>query len=453
MTGPSCEFVESGCGVRREASTVRREPAAVRDGLGHAFVRTFQTHNKRTRSTFQQEGRSPLTPHVSRVLLLLLLPFFATAQPRVKATLPPVPADSFYRLFISPELSSWTRADLSDLQLKDGAGQPVPYLLDTLTSVSSFSLINYPLLSVRQDSARTTIELSVPESGTDHFLIQFAATAARRPATLSGSHDRQRWYSIRDDIPLMPEPRGNSGLATQEITFPYSRYPYLRLAIANAREAPLLPVLAGRISGGTAPAAWNARQRYNFSQIDSPGHSYLRIYNPKGILLERLTVGIRKPAYFSRNVTVSALRNNHWVPVAGQVLATGQTELLLPSIKDELIELAIENGDNPPLQVDSVAGTQRRYYLVAHLEKGQTYVLYAGDATAHAPQYDLAAFRDRIPSAAPELSYTLEQLPHPDAAGKKGSNRIWIWVALILGIGLLAWLTLGLLKDVKRREA
>jgi hypothetical protein len=437
--------------VGREASAVSRDPSAVK------YSSTCWSQEPFVREKDQpwvpeidRSTRSRMTAHGSRILFLLLLPFLAAAQPRVKATLSPVGADSFYRVFISPELSSWARADLSDLQLKDGAGAPVPYLLDTLTGFSSFSLINYPLLSVRQDSARTSIELSVPEDGTDHFLVQFAATAARRPAALSGSNDRDHWYSIRDDISLLPETRGTTGTATQELTFPFSRYRYLRLDILNGKAAPLLPVLAGRIAGGTAPAAWNARQRYNFSRIDSPGHSFIRIYNPKAVLLERLTIAISRPTYFARNVTVSALRNNRWEPVTGQVLATGQTELMLPAIKDELLELSIENGDNPPLQIDSVAGTQRRYYLVAHLEKGQRYQLFAGDASAHAAQYDLAAFRDRIPSAPPELSYSIEVLPAPAATAKQGSGKAWIWVALLAGIAVLGWLTWSLLRDMKK---
>ncbi|WP_165871384.1 DUF3999 family protein [Flaviaesturariibacter flavus] len=386
------------------------------------------------------------------LLLLALLPLWALAQPRVRAVLDPVGADGFYRIFVSPELSSWARADRSDLQLRDSAGTPVPYLPDTLTSFSSFSFINYPLLLVRNDSARTAIELSVPENGTESFFMQFAATAAQRPAALSGSNDRQRWYSIEDYIGLKPEVRDQRGVAVQDFRFPFSRYRYLRLEITNGKTAPLLPVVAGRISGGTAPAAWDVRQRYNFSQADSPGRSLVRIYNPKGMLVERLTIAVRKPLYFARNVTVSALRANRWEPIATQVLATGQTELLLPPVKDELLELSVENGANPPLQVDSIDGAQRRYYVVAHLEKGQSYYLYAGDPEARPVNYDLAAFRDRIPVSPPELGYRIERLAQPGAGAGKKSSRIWIWIALTAGIGLLAWLAMSLLRDLKRRE-
>ncbi|RYZ22500.1 MAG: DUF3999 family protein [Chitinophagaceae bacterium] len=385
------------------------------------------------------------------LLLVLSLPLWAAAQPRVRALLAPVEADGFYRIFVSPELSSWARADRSDLQLRDSAGAPVPYLPDTLTSFSSFSFINYPLLAVHHDSLRTGVELSVPEAGTESFFMQFAATAAQRPAALSGSNDRRTWYSIEDYIELKPEVRDQRGVAVQHFHFPYSRYRYLRLEIFNGKTAPLLPVVAGRISGGTAPAAWDVRQRYNFSQADSPGRSLVRVYNPRGVLVERLSIRVRKPLYFARNVTVSALRANRWEPIATQVLATGQTELLLPPVKDELLELSIENGANPPLQIDSIDGAQRRYFLVAHLEKGQSYYLYAGDPTAEPADYDLAAFRDRIPSSPPELGYRIEQLAQPEAPGGK-SSRIWIWIALAAGIGLLVWLTLSLLRELKKKE-
>ncbi|GAB4092972.1 hypothetical protein [Flaviaesturariibacter terrae] len=382
--------------------------------------------------------------------LALLLSLCATAQPPVEARLDSVPRDGFYRVVLTPVLSRFARTDLADVRIRDSRNEPVPYRLERSLGHSTFSWLQYPIAALRQEAGRTSITFQVPEPKSSGFMLNVRNSAARRGAQLTGSNDGRTWYSLRDSFLVEPAPDA-SGIAALQLTYPVNSYRYIRLDLNNGKDAPLEPLYAGRPMGEPRPENWNGGQRLSFEQSGDSGTTRILLHNPDRWPLEKLGFAISRPRFFARNCSIRDARDGH--VLASGVLTSNQRELLLEPTRASLLEIIIENGDNPRLQVDSILGSQRRYLLAAYLERGQQYRISAGDSNAAAPRYDLSGFSNAAIDTAREISIgAVRLLPAARATGKN-DQRTWIWIALCIGILVLGAASFSLLRDVKRGTA
>ncbi|RYD95003.1 MAG: DUF3999 family protein [Sphingobacteriales bacterium] len=382
-----------------------------------------------------------------------LLSLATAAQPRVEAKLDTVPRDGFYRVWLQPDLARYAQHRFADLRLRNAKGEPVPYRIDTAREgYSTFGYPTYfPLLSVQHDSDRSTLIFEVPTARSSGFALELNNSEAQRRVSISGSNDRNQWYSLRENFLLAPLVATESVLGRQNISYPLSDYRYVRLVLFNGREAPLEPKMAYTYATFVTPPKWLSMGRLPARVFDSSGSTYVRIGNPGRVRLERLRLDVSRPRFFARNVTVTEGSKGRLL--ASMAVTESQRELQLEVTKAPELLLRIERGDNPSLQVDSITGEQRAYTMLTYLEKGRTYTLSAGDSKVIAPVYDLSGFRSPATDSAATIGYgPLRILPEP-AAQKERDNRIWIWIALGVGILVLGWFSYSLLRDVQREQS
>src|SRR5689334_7386935 len=94
------------------------------------------------------------------VFLLVLAPFiFLKAQVfQVKAKLQPVPQSGFYKIPLTPTLTSFSRDDLADLRIVDNKNVQVAYLLrGSRTIWDKASFREFPIISLKNDSGKTEL--------------------------------------------------------------------------------------------------------------------------------------------------------------------------------------------------------------------------------------------------------------------------------------------------------
>lgn len=376
-------------------------------------------------------------------LLLLLFSLAASAQPRVEARLNPVARDSFYKVELGSDLTRYTRPDFGDLRLWDERGAPVPYRVVTNTGISTFSFLVIPIARVEEDSTSTSTTFRIPAIPSSGFEVNFANTKTQRRATLTGSNDGIHWYSFTDSFLLTPKPEG-TGIASASLSYPASNFRYIRLQVHNGRAAPLHLLQAGILMGNPYPEDWLTGMRLPFREEVRGHQSIFRIDNARHALLERLDFSISHPKQFTRNVT---LRDDQGRELAFGVLMNFQSGFTFPATQAASLQLVVENGDNPRLQVDSIVATQRSHLLLAYLEKGHTYRLEAGDSTARRPNYDLSGLTDSARWTAATLTYgPLRKLAVKQSA-KSSDNRLWLWLALVAGVAVLIAVSVSLLRE------
>lgn len=376
----------------------------------------------------------------------------------VKAAVEPVGISKFYKIPVRPDLTAHIKADLSDLRITDQNNKQVPFIIrSSLPVISDGSFIEFPILKTSTDSTATTMEVACSiDKGNDHISLIIANNAVERYITISGSNDRKQWFIIDDHILLTSSAQDELGSFVQSVYFPFSKYRYYKLVIDNAHTDPLNVIKTGIYTSITdgGKQLFTDNPPLSYVQKDSSnGTTYIMVNQKEAYHLNRVILNLDGAKYYKRIAHLFQMpdKGKKQHVVSFEIASNHLPILSFATLKAKNLLIEIENKDNPPLKVLAVKTEQISKDLVAYLEKGESYMIMAGNEKIEAPQYDLLQFRDSIPSQLASLSYkdiepgkaTVQRKFLPDMSN-------WLWPAILIVISALGFLTYKLLADMKR---
>ncbi|SDE52534.1 Protein of unknown function [Mucilaginibacter pineti] len=397
-------------------------------------------------------------------IAVLILLFFASiktasAQKTFKygAALQQVDSTGFYRINLQPALVAKAKADLSDIRIADGKGNFVPYIqAGSLPQKDQKSFVVFNTIATRlpTDTGTTFIVENKTGLPLDRLWIKLQNTAVQRQINLIGSDDLQQWFAIQENIPLQEAVQNSEGTYMQSLSFPASSYRYLKLLVNDKRRTPIKFLQAGIYTDYAAILAYTQIIPVQFSRVDSNKTTFINLKLNDNYQVNKLHLNISGPKYFKRNITIYQLINGYKETVAEtEISATQSTDVLISAKTNQLI-LQVNNGDNPPLTIKSIDVYQSDEYLISYLEGKQSYRLLTGDSSALAAEYDLKFFADSIKDNTPLITHdaVIKNNIQPPAVVKKGRDyTVFIWIAIVVSLGLLLFLTLKMTKEVGKK--
>ena len=398
------------------------------------------------------------------VLLFCVLCFRLTAQSfRYQALMDTVRQTGFYSIPITPDLSAHMQTDFRDVRIWDTKGKQVPYVIRSRKPKWQGSLFKpFPVVENRlDDSGRSVIvvqkNISPAISGLS-LIIRNAAVS--RYAALSGSNDGKKWFIISEQLLINDSYETLADSSIQSIAFPPSAYSYYRLIINNQKSDPLNIVSIGYYP----PVEYKSIDPYiknkapQIGQTDSSnGISYIKIVQPNNYPISWLQLKIDGPKYYSRSVAVAVLQTSRKYTSLQELTSfhlssTADFQTSIPLFKAKAFYITIENGDNPPLQIQAVETGQEYHEMVAWLEKGKQYKLLMDAENAIAPHYDLQQFNDSIPATVASLAIG-KMTPAGDTSTINESTAFpkkYIWLIMIGIVALLSLLTWKLTAEMRK---
>jgi hypothetical protein len=210
------------------------------------------------------------------------------------------------------------RADLADLRLSDASGRELPYALrirlqDLHLAFDIFNTIDNP-----DGSLERTIDLRSDLPQHNCVKIQTDGTNFRRVAKLEGSNNNQDWRLLAESN-LLSFSDGAREFEVSEITYPVSRFRYLRLQI---KPDPAIDKDVARIKELTvlqhalAPAEFVTRDaklgpREPAPTSDGPGSRWIIDLGGDRLPCDRLDFDVADDA-FARDFRVEAEGRPDW---------------------------------------------------------------------------------------------------------------------------------------------
>jgi hypothetical protein len=338
------------------------------------------------------------------------------------------------------------RSGLVDLRFTDEEGGEVPYLLvepPAAEPVWSRATTLLPLPATKKQSG---CEADLGRAiEVDRLRVRGLPTPFLKRLAVDGSGDRQRWTRLAEEATLFDLP--DSGLRQLELAFPAGSFRYLRITWDDASSArlPLPRELAARVVEKEAPVPPPVLAGVSVDRRPSePGRSRfrLRLAAPSlPIVALRLTVG---GGDLSRPARVAEAR------LAGdgaQPTSLGEA-LLRRAVRDELVaeqlripiappataqlELEVDDGDNPPLDLRSVVAELAELpWIYLDVPEGGTVVARWGRPKLEAPRYDLESARERARRVMPPAGAwgdtrgpSPEEPPFPATAALPGAGPV-----------------------------
>jgi hypothetical protein len=379
-------------------------------------------------------------------------------------------------LVLDPGIFAHAALQLADLRLyRDGA--EIPYVIRTAALAEAVEKSIAPLnLGVR--GGQTVFDAGLPEG---HYSdLQLAVTGQNFIATVivtgsqtesGGAVTKIGSYTIFD---LTGQKLGRSTV----LHLPESDFRYLHFRI----NGPIPPQSVTGISVERLPASQPKYQTVaESSHLEQKGRaSVVEFTVPAHVPVDRITfMPGASPAQFSRDVSISAvqvfpsqktdavqpwrtlradgnllrvhsLQNGHRIDEERFAIDSSWAESTMPT----KWTITIENGDDAPLQMESVRLQMLERSLCFDADGAGGYTLFYGDSALGAPRYDYAklftpqANAAHIAAGPEELNPAYQ--PRPDDRPFTEKHPALLWVALALVIALLGGIALRSAKPVSQ---
>jgi uncharacterized protein DUF3999 len=299
---------------------------------------------------------------------------------------------------------------LRDLRLYDAAGAEIGYMLiGAPPAVPAYTrAVLLPVPPVDTDTVKTSgFEADLGQAmAVDRFRVVVQPPYLKR-VRLEASGDREHWTTLVAEGTLFDLPEEQ--LRQNELRFRPGEYRYLRLTWddSNSARVTAMSAGAGAITAShpppplTTPIAFERR-------ASEPGRSRFRLRLPGG----RLPIGALEldagGGHLLRRATVyqAQLTSGQLAPtqlgsatlqrvVRGNLTATAMRVPINPPT-DAQLDLEIEDGDNPPLELRSVTAVFAELpWIYLEAPEGTLTARY-GNASLTAPRYDIEATRGQV---------------------------------------------------------
>lgn len=391
-------------------------------------------------------------------------------QFRAEASLPNVEADGFYRILLSPEIAPYSNQQFSNIRLYDANKKEVPYVLrEEQPSYQQAQFKAYTIVEkTQQPNCCTTLILQNPDkTSINNINLLIRNAEVTKEATLSGSDDQKNWFVIKEQFYLQSIDNSSEAADMKVVNFPLSNYAYYQLRINDSTNAPLNILKAGYYDVLTSGGAYTEVPTRSLVSADSAKEkkSYIYLRYDTLRLLDKLELTMTGTPYFLRNVEVyqrqtrttkKGKKDFYDLVTSFEVSSAHPSIIQLPMLKTEELMLVVENRDNPSLAIADIKVYQLNRYLAAWLKKGDTYTMQFGDEALRAPSYDLAFFKDSISYQPAVLKVQnvkriLEVIKVEESPTFFKDKRV-IWVAIILVIGVLGFMSVRLIKETNAQK-
>lgn len=386
---------------------------------------------------------------LSNTLLLCVL--FADAQQfKYKATVNRPDSAGFYKIVLTPSFIAKAKADLSDVRLMHNKTQ-IPYIIKTETGYTENTFTEFPIIDRRReaDSLTHVICRNTNVQQVNELFITIGNTEANRSVSISGSNDSLRWYIIKENVPIERN-FGQNTQFIQAITLPATSYRFYNISIDGKNLVPVDILKAGIRTAEARRGAQTMLARPAITVGNSGNRSQVDIAFNDTYHIDEINVNISAPRYFSRNVRV--LAGDSTAELLGYYNLSSEKPAPVPlNYKSNRLHLQIENGDNPPLTIDSITAFQYNKYVIAYMEAGNTYELFTGDSSLNAPVYDLSTFADKIGKDVKTLAVSDTETITGVLQPKREQGTMLIWITIAIALVVLLIITFRMLNEVKKR--
>ena len=306
---------------------------------------------------------------------------------------------------------------LRDLRLYDAGGSEIGYMLvggpPPEPSYTNATIL--PVPPVDDKKIKTSgFEADLGEPLTiDRFRVEGIAAPFLKRVMLEGSGDRRRWTTLVADGTLFDLP--DERLRQIELRFPPGAFRYLRLTWDDSHSARVTSTpaaAAGRLPESAPPPPLTTALVFE-RRASEPGFSRFRINLPAGHLpIVALDLDVpaspasgghilRQARVFQPQLTETELLprllgESTLRRVVRDDVTASALRLPMDPPSEAQLDLEIEDGDNPPLDLRGVTAVFADLPWIYVEAPASGLIARYGNTTLAAPRYDIEAERDRI---------------------------------------------------------
>ena len=362
------------------------------------------------------------------------------------------------------EMYDKIKSDLSDIRifgLKDNDTIEVPYLVSTEKIVFS-KIIHSKIInqSKTNEGYYFTIENLYPDTNISKIQLNFSNENFNWEVNLEGSHNQNEWFTILEDYRVLSIKNPQTNYRFEQLAFGSATYKYYRIFIKTTDKPEIISASLNLDSYNFNSVVSRKIDNLSFKNEKENKSSIIEFSSKTKLPVISLKIEVNDDD-FDRPIRIEYLKDsiktekgwikNYDLLYSGTISTTKKDFLTVDEnilVKD--FRIIIENRDNAPLSVESVELFSFVHSVYFKTKEQTDYYLFYGHEKVNKPQYDIEKFRERIINE-PKIKATLSDeilIPKKVEIQQKPlfESKLWLWVIMILIIGILGYFSLKMLK-------
>lgn len=398
---------------------------------------------------------------ICTTLFFALLCFLANAQSHYERSIEGMP-ESWNKIVLPDGVFGKVTSNFSDIRIigvnSESDTTEAPYLVKILSEVTEEAEI--PFETINQTSNANghfyTFKVATAQAFNE-LKLDFSESNFDWKVKLEGSQDQKEWFTVLEDYRIVAIENEQTEYRFTQLKFPKVQYDFLRIQIQNDKKPKLRSATIKERKNVEGSKRTYALQNWSVRQNEK--QTLLDIQLKEKVPVSRLKVKVKETTDFYRPLSIQYLRDSvktdkgwkyAYRTISTDVLSSiGDQEFtFFPEITNK-IRLLVRNDDNEPLDIEFVELSGDTHELWTRLKPNYQYTLQYGNHKLHAPNYDIARFRDKIPAVLPSLKLGKEVwVTEAEApiATPLFENQLWLWAILLVIIGVLGRFTLKMLS-------
>lgn len=279
--------------------------------------------------------------------------------------------------------------------------------------------------------------------------------------TLEGSNSNSEWFTILKDYRILSIKNKDTDYQFTKLSFPDSKYQYLRLMIKSPVKPGLLEALINKtdtVKGTYQDVKYKTFELKN-NTVDKETVIDVALENP--VPLSYLKLNAQSDFDFYRPIKIEyatdsfktdkGMQYNYAPLFEGTISSLEKSEFNFQNTIASKLKITIQNNDNKPLRLNGLALKGNLYEIIARFDNPTlTYALYYGNENVTAPSYEIEKFENEIPTILTAVTIG-NQKENPAYSIKIEKplfeNKTWLWALMAVIIALLGWFSYKMLKN------
>ena len=326
-------------------------------------------------------------------------PYYAEVTPQRNS-------NGMYEAVLPLSVLDKARPDLADLRLYDATNREIPYAVRVLKEVDDKKEIEARLFNDATVGSASEVSVDLGENHGEHNEIEIDTDGNnfRRQVVIEGSDSGSDWHTLNNDGLIFSFIAQNNSVDSGRVSYPTSRYRYLRL---HVMRDPVADHDAVKITGVKVlmavrekgwPATWSVYvPSYQLLRNQGAHASVWTLDLGARVPCDRLSIEVTDDS-FSRPFQVESIDD----PENPQLIATGtltrhggeENKPLAITFNQEenvrKLRLQITDYSNPTLNISAIQASAPARQLVFESKEPpvQPLRIFFGNAKVTAPHYD-----------------------------------------------------------------
>jgi hypothetical protein len=370
---------------------------------------------------------------------------------------------NYYKIKLADKVISGMENFPNDVRIFDEQNNEIPYLFlsnEYRLSPEALKYNKFKNSSIKKNNNQLVIRIeNLDNKLFSLFYIMYKNSQNRQNILLYGGNEKNKMKIILiNDRSFI---HNNKGSAIEFIYFQPCRYKYFEIHIKKYGKKYSNVSKAGYINRSVPDKSFtrllSPKINQTFRKEQKVSQIKIAYNDPQRVDLLKIYVGSSDFYYRDAHIQIKdssfykKKKNYYYRTVSSFKLNSDCTPIVyLNNFREQSFYLEIEDKDNLPLKIDSIECFQKKYYLIAKLQKNKSYFLRCGNPNLAKAQYDLEYFTDKIPKHLNTVKISNAKPVNRDSKkqnkGFKPGKKV-VWLVIIFVSAVLLYVTVKMMQN------